>query len=126
MIFPLLYSLRNFPASKIAAGIKFHNVLDETLAAILNELAALASLIRFHGLKPSGILEGRFHGFRAFRLEDREIRDTGVSFLLVEHAMRAVMRLSDRIVVLDGGKVIATGLPSKIACDPCTRLTSFD
>ena len=47
-----------------------------------------------------------------------EIRDTGVSFLLVEHAMRAVMRLSDRIVVLDHGKVIATGLPSKIARDP--------
>jgi branched-chain amino acid transport system permease protein len=47
-----------------------------------------------------------------------EIRDTGVSFLLVEHAMRAVMRLSDRIVVLDHGKVIATGLPSNIARDP--------
>jgi branched-chain amino acid transport system permease protein len=47
-----------------------------------------------------------------------EIRDTGVSFLLVEHAMRAVMRLSDRIVVLDHGKVIATGLPSEIARDP--------
>ncbi len=47
-----------------------------------------------------------------------EIRHTGVSFLLVDHAMRAVMRLSDRIVVLDHGKVIATGLPSKIARDP--------
>jgi branched-chain amino acid transport system permease protein len=47
-----------------------------------------------------------------------EIRDTGVSFLLVEHAMRAVMRLSDRIVVLDHGKVIGTGLPSQIARDP--------
>lgn len=47
-----------------------------------------------------------------------EIRDTGVSFLLVEHAMRAVMRLSDRIVVLDHGKAIATGLPAEIAHDP--------
>jgi len=44
-----------------------------------------------------------------------EIRESGVSFLLVEHAMRAVMRLSDRIVVLDHGKLIATGLPSEIA-----------
>ncbi|OWT66395.1 branched-chain amino acid ABC transporter ATP-binding protein/permease [Candidimonas nitroreducens] len=44
-----------------------------------------------------------------------EIRDEGISFLLVEHAMRAVMRLSDRIVVLDHGKVIATGLPAEIA-----------
>lgn len=54
------------------------------------------------------------------RIADKilEIRDTGVSFLLVEHAMRAVMRLSDRIVVLDHGKVIATGVPSKIARDP--------
>jgi branched-chain amino acid transport system ATP-binding protein len=47
-----------------------------------------------------------------------EIRDTGVSFLLVENAMRAVMRLSDRIVVLDHGQVIASGLPSEIARDP--------
>jgi branched-chain amino acid transport system permease protein len=47
-----------------------------------------------------------------------QIRDTGVSFLLVEHAMRAVMRLSDRIVVLDHGQVIASGLPSEIARDP--------
>ncbi|MBN9461423.1 MAG: branched-chain amino acid ABC transporter ATP-binding protein/permease [Burkholderiales bacterium] len=47
-----------------------------------------------------------------------EIRDAGVSFLLVEHNMRAVMRLSDRIVVLDHGKVVATGLPSEIARDP--------
>lgn len=47
-----------------------------------------------------------------------EIRDTGVSFLLVEHNMRAVMQLSDRIVVLDHGKVVATGLPSEIAHDP--------
>ena len=47
-----------------------------------------------------------------------EIRETGVTFLLVEHAMRAVMRLSDRIVVLDHGKVIAAGLPSEVAHDP--------
>jgi branched-chain amino acid transport system ATP-binding protein len=47
-----------------------------------------------------------------------EIRETGISFLLVEHAMRAVMRLSDRIVVLDHGKVIASGLPAEVARDP--------
>lgn len=46
------------------------------------------------------------------------IRDTGVSFLLVEHDMRAVMQLSDRIVVLDHGEVVATGLPTEIAHDP--------
>lgn len=47
-----------------------------------------------------------------------EIRSTGVSFLLVEHNMRAVMQLSDRIVVLDHGQVVATGLPTEIAHDP--------
>ena len=43
-----------------------------------------------------------------------EINKSGVSFLLVEHAMRAVMRLSNRIVVLNNGEVIAEGTPDQI------------
>ncbi len=39
----------------------------------------------------------------------RRIRDQGATIVFVEHVMRAVMALSDRIVVLDHGKVIAEG-----------------
>jgi branched-chain amino acid transport system ATP-binding protein len=42
------------------------------------------------------------------------IRDRGVTIILVEHDMRAVMGLSDRIVVINFGKKIAEGKPKEI------------
>ena len=45
----------------------------------------------------------------------RKIRDRGLSILIIEHVMRAVMRLSDRIVVLHYGQVIAEGTPKEIS-----------
>ena len=47
-----------------------------------------------------------------------EIRRQGVSVLLVEHDMRMVMGLSDRIVVLNQGRKIAEGRPADIQRDP--------
>ncbi len=48
----------------------------------------------------------------------RAIRDTGVTVVAIEHNMQAIMSLSDRIVVLDSGKVIAEGEPSAVVRDP--------
>jgi branched-chain amino acid transport system ATP-binding protein len=45
-------------------------------------------------------------------------RDEGVTILLTEHVMRAVMALADRIVVLHHGEVIARGEPGAIVRDP--------
>jgi branched-chain amino acid transport system ATP-binding protein len=48
----------------------------------------------------------------------REIHARGVSLLIIEHVMRAVMALSQRIVVLHHGEKIAEGRPDDVARDP--------
>ncbi len=45
----------------------------------------------------------------------RKVRDQGVTLCLVEHVMRFIMGISERILVLDRGVKIAEGLPSEIA-----------
>jgi branched-chain amino acid transport system ATP-binding protein len=48
----------------------------------------------------------------------RRIRDSGVTILIIEHLMQAIMSLSDRIVVLNYGEKLAEGLPGEVAQNP--------
>ncbi len=48
----------------------------------------------------------------------RRVNVSGVSILLIEHVMRAVMTLSHKVVVLNYGQVIAEGTPERVANDP--------
>ena len=45
-------------------------------------------------------------------------QDLGVTVMLIEHVMELVMKVSDRVIVLDYGKQIAEGNPENIAKDP--------
>jgi branched-chain amino acid transport system ATP-binding protein len=45
------------------------------------------------------------------------IRDDGRTILLIEHDVKLVMGLCDRVTVLDYGKVIAQGLPDAVRSD---------
>lgn len=45
-------------------------------------------------------------------------QDMGVTVILIEHVMELVMKVSDRVIVLDYGKKIAEGNPESIAKDP--------
>ena len=48
----------------------------------------------------------------------RKIRERGASIVFVEHVMRAVLALADRIAVLDHGKLIAIGAPAEVMNHP--------
>jgi ABC-type branched-subunit amino acid transport system ATPase component len=48
----------------------------------------------------------------------RELNARGLTFLVVEHDMHLVMRLSDTVIVLDHGTTIATGTPLEVQRDP--------
>jgi branched-chain amino acid transport system ATP-binding protein len=47
-----------------------------------------------------------------------QLRQTGLTILLIEHKLDMVMQLSDRVVVMDEGAVIANGKPAEVRNDP--------
>ncbi len=47
-----------------------------------------------------------------------KIKGFGISILIVEHIMRVIMNISDRVVVLNFGQQIALGKPAEVAKDP--------
>jgi branched-chain amino acid transport system ATP-binding protein len=55
----------------------------------------------------------------------RRIRDGGVTVVLVEHVMKAIMRISDRVVVMHHGEKIAEGPPAAVVEDPAVIAAYF-
>ncbi|MGA2466827.1 MAG: ABC transporter ATP-binding protein [Thermodesulfobacteriota bacterium] len=47
----------------------------------------------------------------------RQVREKGITVIIVEHIVRAVMGISDRVIVLNLGQKIAEGLPREVAQD---------
>ena len=81
-------------------------------------------IARALGTEPSLIcLDEPAAGFNPAEKEDllkliRRIRDIGHTVLLIEHDMRLVMGVTDRIVVLEFGRKIADGAPATVSRDP--------
>jgi branched-chain amino acid transport system ATP-binding protein len=46
-----------------------------------------------------------------------QLRDRGLTVIMIEHVMQAIMKVSDRIIVLDYGKKIAEGTPAEVAAN---------
>jgi branched-chain amino acid transport system ATP-binding protein len=48
----------------------------------------------------------------------RALRDEGLTILLIEHVMRVVMSMADRVIVLHHGQMLASGRPEDVVADP--------
>jgi branched-chain amino acid transport system ATP-binding protein len=47
-----------------------------------------------------------------------ELRESGITIVSVEHVMRAIVSISDRILVLHHGSILAEGTPDEVLSDP--------
>ena len=90
------------------------NVAQKKRLEMARALAAKPYLILLDevlaGLNPSEIA--------AMMETVRAIRDQGITILMIEHVMQAIMAISDRILVLDYGLLIAAGAPEEVANNP--------
>ena len=84
------------------------------LVAVARALAARPKLLCLD--EPAAGLDA--HESATFGNHLREIVDRGTPILLIDHDMGLVLGISDRVVVLEFGKVIAVGTPSDVRADP--------
>jgi branched-chain amino acid transport system ATP-binding protein len=66
------------------------------------------------------LLDEMFAGLNPAEMDDsirlvRRIRGSGVTLIVVEHVMKVIMGLSDRVIVLNVGEKIADGTPQEVA-----------
>jgi branched-chain amino acid transport system ATP-binding protein len=87
---------------------------DQRLVELAVALAARPALLLLDE-PAAGMTSGEREGVSALI---RRVRDQGVTVLLVEHDMRLVMSLSDTVIVLHHGEVIAEGAPAAVQSDP--------
>ncbi|MBI1394920.1 MAG: ATP-binding cassette domain-containing protein [Betaproteobacteria bacterium] len=69
------------------------------------------------------LLDETLAGLGATEVEDvtqvvRRLADRGITIVIIEHTMQAMVRLVDRFVVLDGGAVLTDGTPAEVTRDP--------
>ncbi len=90
------------------------NVAQKKRLELARALAARPTLLLLDevlaGLNPSEI--------SAMIQTVAEIREQGVTIIMIEHVMHAVMNVSDRVVVLDYGQLISEGTPEEVSHDP--------
>lgn len=100
-----------FPDDKLESPLGNLNTIELRKTQLARALASRPKMLLLDelmtGLTPS-------EGKEAINLI-RSMRDDGMTILMIEHVMKIIMEVSDRVVVLDQGQKIAEGTPREVA-----------
>jgi len=100
-----------FPSKKIDMLVRNLNIVELKIVQLARAYAANPKLLLldevFTGLNPT-------ESAQVMQIVE-EMHKRGITILIVEHVMRVIMNLSDRIVVLHHGEKIAEGTPREVA-----------
>jgi branched-chain amino acid transport system ATP-binding protein len=111
-------------AREVANGVGLGDRLEAPASALTTAGKKRLELARALSARPRLLLlDEALAGLNPTETEEmietvRRIRAGGVTILIIEHIMRAVMSLSDRIIVLNLGVKLSEGSPQQVANDP--------
>jgi branched-chain amino acid transport system ATP-binding protein len=111
-------------AASVAERVGLARMLDQQAGALTVAGRKRLELARALATAPTLLLlDEVLAGLNPSEIRDmipviRRIRDDGITILIVEHVMQAVMNLCDRVHVLAQGKLIAEGTPAEVARNP--------
>lgn len=109
---------------KILEDTKLLQFKDMKSGKLPIEMRKWLDLARVLATKPTLIMfDEVMAGLNPMELDDsleliRKVNEAGVSILFIEHVMRAVMKISHRVIVLDEGRLLAEGLPQDVLNNP--------
>ena len=111
-------------AAAIAREVGLGDLIDRSAATLTIAGRKRLELARALAIGPRLLLlDEVLAGLNPSEIRDmvpviRAIRSRGVTIVMIEHVMQAVMSLAERVFVLSEGRVIADGPPEAIAADP--------
>ena len=104
--------------------VGLHDCCDLPAANLTNKELRLMELARALASKPTLILVDEIlAGLDTYAMHDmldvlRRVRRLGITVIIIEHSMQAMVQLVDRFIVLDHGALLAEGIPDMIVRNP--------
>jgi branched-chain amino acid transport system ATP-binding protein len=111
-------------AGEVARAVDLHSHLDRPAAALTVAGRKRLELARALAIAPRLLLlDEVLAGLNPSEVRDmvpviRAIAERGVTIVMIEHVMQAVMSLAAHVFVLSEGRIIAAGAPQEVATDP--------
>jgi branched-chain amino acid transport system ATP-binding protein len=111
-------------AEQVAAQVGLTDQLDKPAAALTVAGRKRLEVARALATRPKLLLlDEVLAGLNPSEVRDivpvvRAIRDSGVTVLMIEHVMQAVMNLCERVHVLAQGRIICSGTPAEVVAAP--------